>query len=105
MRCAGPGRIYPNTRNKRLELSTPAGSRSAAEGVRWIVFCLDALQPFVVWAVVGVCPVSEVWVWEVREHAPGSPGSHRSPRLCQPALCCVSCGLRGVRIDCGGVLE
>src|SRR3989442_1502533 len=31
-RYAGPGRIYPNTKNKRPSLSTPAGSRSRLSG-------------------------------------------------------------------------
>ena len=76
----------------------------AEEAVR-VVRSLDPPQTVVVGPVIGVRPVLEVGVWEVRIHTPGSPWMYQRPRPRHPVAGGGALGRSGVGGDLDQVLD
>jgi hypothetical protein len=87
-------------------IASPLGKRlvEAEEAVR-VVRRLDPPQTVVVGPVIGVRPVPQVGVWEVRVHTPGSPWMYQRPRARHPVAGGGALGRCGVGADLDQVLD
>src|SRR6266568_1310248 len=75
------------------------------EQVVAIVLVLYLNKAFVVGSVIGVTPISQVGIGEVRKHVACPPASYGLPRAARPAFYSEFLIRRGVNIDGSCVLE